>query len=76
MTLSLVCIMRIRSSHILCLSIGLFLGTAVTVTAAAIKGSSIFSDIPAGVYYDQSVGDLYTAGIIKGYRTAVSVLEM
>ncbi len=67
MTLSLVCIMRIRSSHILCLSIGLFLGTAVTVTAAAIKGSSIFSDIPAGVYYDQSVGDLYTAGIIKGY---------
>ncbi|OGJ60049.1 hypothetical protein A2881_03480 [Candidatus Peribacteria bacterium RIFCSPHIGHO2_01_FULL_55_13] len=58
---------RIRSSHILCLSIGLFLGTAVTVAAAAIKGSTFFPDVPAGSYYDESVGAMYNAGIIKGY---------
>lgn len=58
---------HLRLSHVLCLAVGLFLGTAVTVTAAAIKGSTFFPDVPAGSYYDESIGAMYNAGIIKGY---------
>ncbi len=33
---------------------------------AAMRGSAVFSDVPQGSYYDQHVGDLYAAGIVKG----------
>lgn len=58
---------KIGLPHLAFLALGLFLGSAVTVTAAVIKGSSFFPDVPAGSYYDDAIGSMYNAGIIKGY---------
>lgn len=58
------------------LLIGLVLGVGSTLAASRL-GSSVFSDVPAGSYYDQAVGDLYAAGILQGsggkYRPADNV---
>jgi len=43
------------------------LGTAATVGAASIAGSSVFRDVPAGSYYDNAIGVMFQKGIIKGY---------
>ena len=47
--------------------VGLLLGVGSTTIAATLRGSSIFTDVPPGAFYDQAVGEMYTAGIIKGY---------
>jgi hypothetical protein len=47
--------------------IGLFLGTAGFAIATGSLGSSLFPDVPAGSYYDEAVGEMYDAGIIRGY---------
>lgn len=50
------------------LAAGFALGMATTAIGAATLGSSIFSDVKAGSYYDDAVGEMYSLGIIKGYE--------
>lgn len=45
---------------------GIAVGISGTVIAASQLGSSVFSDVPAGSYYDAAVGELNARGIIKG----------
>ncbi|HRH94262.1 MAG TPA: Calx-beta domain-containing protein, partial [Candidatus Peribacteria bacterium] len=45
---------------------GLLAGVALTSVAVAISGSAIFQDVPAGSYYSDAVGRMYSLGIIKG----------
>lgn len=45
---------------------GLLVGVLGTATAAAVRGSDVFPDVPRGSYYDDAVGDMYDAGVIKG----------
>src|SRR3989338_4059196 len=59
--------MKLRSSHLLFIALGMVLGIGATVGAAGIRGSSFFSDVPEGAYYDESVGAMFNSGIIKGY---------
>lgn len=47
--------------------LGIFLGVAITGLAAGSSGSSVFSDVQPGSYYDEAVGEMYDLGIIKGY---------
>ena len=47
--------------------IGLFLGIAGVALGVSSVGSSLFPDVPAGAYYDEAVGEMYDAGIIRGY---------
>ncbi len=46
---------------------GIALGAAGTTLGASVLGSSVFSDVPAGSYFDAAVGQMYAKGIIKGY---------
>lgn len=46
---------------------GLLFGITTTGAIATTLGSSIFSDVEYGSYYDEAVGELNTAGIINGY---------
>ena len=46
---------------------GLLLGVTGTQLLAVSGGSTRFADVPPGAYYDQAVGDLVDAGIIKGF---------
>ncbi len=41
------------------------LGLGIGITIGAQLGSSMFSDVPSGTYYDSAVGELATAGIFK-----------
>lgn len=57
---------------------GSLFGGIATVTGATVLGSSIFSDVPQGSYFDSAVGEMYSDGVIKGgpdgkYRPADSV---
>jgi hypothetical protein len=45
---------------------GTLFGSIVTTAGAALKGSAVFSDVPAGSYYDDAVGEMYNDGVIKG----------
>lgn len=45
---------------------GVLVGAIGMQAYAAMRGSAVFTDIPQGAYYDQHVGDLYGAGIVKG----------
>lgn len=45
---------------------GVLVGAIGMQAYASMRGSAVFSDIPQGAYYDQHVGDLYGAGIVKG----------
>jgi Calx-beta domain/S-layer homology domain len=45
---------------------GLLLGVATTAIGAGILGSSKFSDVPKGSFYDEAVGRLSEMGIIQG----------
>ncbi len=48
--------------------IGILCGAVAVGTAlATFRGSAVFSDIPVGSFYDQAVGEMNAAGIIKGY---------
>ncbi len=57
----------IRLSHVLCITLGVLLGTGATVTAASIAGSSVFRDVPVGSYYDNAIGAMFQRGVVKGY---------
>lgn len=47
--------------------VGTAFGVVLTATAtAAVKGSAVFTDVPAGAFYDDAVGELQTLGIIRG----------
>lgn len=45
---------------------GLMLGVIGTAAAATMRGSDVFSDVPAGAYYDTAIGEMYDIGVIKG----------
>lgn len=45
---------------------GVLVGALGMSAYADMSGSAVFSDVPKGSYFDQHVGDLYGAGIIKG----------
>lgn len=45
---------------------GILIGVAGTSLGATILGSSVFSDVQPGSYYDAAVGRLNAAGIVKG----------
>lgn len=45
---------------------GVLLGVAGTVVGATVRGSSIFTDVQPGAYYDEAIGELYDDGVIKG----------
>ncbi|MDD4319446.1 MAG: Calx-beta domain-containing protein [Candidatus Peribacteraceae bacterium] len=48
--------------------VGMFAGAVLTSgVGAAFNGSAVFPDVPAGAFYDQAVGEMYGAGIIRGY---------
>ncbi len=48
--------------------IGVLCGSVAVGTAiATLRGSAIFSDVPAGSFYDAAVGEMNAAGIIQGY---------
>jgi hypothetical protein len=38
------------------------------VLGAGMRGSAIFTDVPEGAYYDEAVGELQAAGIVRGYE--------
>ncbi|MFA6523124.1 MAG: Calx-beta domain-containing protein [Candidatus Peribacteraceae bacterium] len=47
---------------------GILLGVLITSGAGATYlGSAIFRDVQPGTFYDAAVGEMYGAGIIKGY---------
>ena len=48
---------------------GFSLGILTTTVVASSAGSAVFSDVVSGSYYDQAVGNMYAAGIIKGYES-------
>lgn len=52
-------------------AVGLILGSVGMGVAATIRGSSIFSDVPEGSFYDTAVGEMYSAGVIKGYSNGM-----
>ncbi len=54
-------------SSALALALGILLGASGTAILAGSRGSDRFSDIPAGAYYDEAVGELVDLGIIKGF---------
>ncbi len=45
---------------------GVVIGTAGTSAFAALRGSAVFSDVPAGSYYDMAAGEMYDLGIMTG----------
>ena len=45
---------------------GFSLGLFASANAASL-GSSVFSDVSSGAYYDSAVGEMYADGIITGY---------
>ncbi len=49
--------------------VGAFAGAATTGIASTILGSSIFSDVQSGSFYDSAVGTMYSLGVIKGYNS-------
>lgn len=46
--------------------LGAILGAASSGLASGLLGSSVFTDVPAGSNYDEAVGELNDAGIMKG----------
>jgi hypothetical protein len=47
-------------------AVGILVGAGALSASASIHGSSVFSDVVSGSYYDTAVGELNAAGIIKG----------
>ncbi|TSC79562.1 MAG: hypothetical protein G01um101425_493 [Candidatus Peregrinibacteria bacterium Gr01-1014_25] len=47
-------------------SVGVAFGTAGTVVGRTLLGSSVFSDVAQGTFFDEAVGELYTSGIMVG----------
>jgi hypothetical protein len=50
---------------------GIFIGIALSFSilkaGAALRGSAMFSDVQPSAFYDEAVGEMYGAGIIRGY---------
>lgn len=46
--------------------VGALLGAASSGLASGLLGSSVFTDVPVGSNYDEAVGELNDAGIMKG----------
>jgi len=66
--------MRMSRSFIAFLSVfsaGLVLGGVGMGLAATIRGSSIFTDVPEGAFFDEAVGEMYSLGVIKGYSNGM-----
>lgn len=59
--------LRFRNSVSTSLLVGAFLGAAASGFAAGVLGSSVFSDVQPGSYYDAAVGEMYDLGVITGY---------
>ncbi len=45
---------------------GSVFGSAAGALGATVLGSSYFTDVPSGSYYDKAVGEMYSDGVIKG----------
>lgn len=43
------------------------MGLSATTLHAAIRGSAVFRDVPAGHFADDAIGEMYALGIAKGY---------
>ncbi len=59
-----------RRTYSLLLTFLLGTGAGVALTAgagAALLGSAVFPDVRSGTFYDEAVGEMYGAGIIKGF---------
>lgn len=56
---------RLKASLLVSFAAGLTLGVVGTGIAASL-GSSVFTDVDEGAYYDSAIGELYAQGIIKG----------
>ena len=66
--------MRMSRSFIAFLSVfsaGLVLGGVGMGLAATTRGSSIFTDVPEGAFFDEAVGEMYSLGVIKGYSNGM-----
>lgn len=48
-------------------ALGIVLGFGATSAGAALRGSAIFSDVAPSSFYDEAIGEMYGAGIIRGY---------
>ena len=46
---------------------GVLMGAVGMGSAAVIRGSSMFSDVPEESFFDEAVGEMYNAGVIRGY---------
>lgn len=46
---------------------GSLFGSIATGIGATVLGSSVFSDVERNSYYDEAIGEMYSAGVIKGY---------
>lgn len=57
--------MRFQRSFVSVFLLGMTIGSMGTA-AAALRGSAVFRDVQPGSYYDDAIGELYNAGIIKG----------
>jgi hypothetical protein len=58
--------MNLRKLFSLPFVLGLAIGVLANHAAADMLGSAVFSDVPAGSYFDAAIGRLYGAGIVKG----------
>lgn len=57
----------LHSSILFVFLAGIALGSFGEHVRADLRGSGVFSDVPAGAYYDDAVGEMYSRGIITGY---------
>lgn len=58
---------RVRRLLLATFVAGSFVGSIATGFSATVLGSSIFSDVDRGSFYDEAIGEMYNAGVIKGY---------
>lgn len=66
--MSLRMLQRVRRHLALPFTAGIVVGVlGMGTAAAALRGSAIFSDVPATTYGDVAIGRMYDLGIIKGY---------
>ncbi len=59
--------MRLNKFSVVSFIMGAVFTLTVSGVDAALKGSAIFRDVPAGHYADQAIGDAFAAKVITGY---------
>jgi Calx-beta domain/S-layer homology domain len=59
--------MRLNKFSVTSFLLGAVFTLTVSGVDAALKGSAIFRDVPAGHYADQAIGDAFAAKVITGY---------